>query len=191
MTQTEALIKRLTPLQFSSPSKIDWTSELGIILDYDLTAQAGCCPVCPSRGGSSKSGHPQTAPVPQQQQIDRLVAADFQHDRPTTGDKSTPPIKELPSAAESIPGLCCEDEKTPPPVPTHEPNKLLLKGVYRGQVLTREVPVDIHRVPHNTALEYPRPSKGTPITRPGRPEAPDNFSEDKACSPSWSTTRAC
>jgi hypothetical protein len=173
VTQAEALIKRLTPLQFSSPSKIDWTSELGITLDYDLTAQGEVLPGYPILWRVIESESP-TKPLQfvNSSESDRLVAADFGGD--ATGDK---PIKEnfrLPLVNSRL----AEDEKTPPPLPTRETNKLLLKGVYRGQVLTREVPVDIHRVPHNTALDYPRPPKGA-ITVQGDPRLLTTFSEDK------------
>jgi hypothetical protein len=153
----ETQVQRLAGLEFSTPNRVDWTSELSITLDYSLTAQTEVLPGYPVlwRVIESEAAN-KPLRVANGGESDRMVAADFGIDRPAAEKATVKADFRLPLENQRLP----EDEEKPPPVPTREPNVVLLKGIYRGQVLHRPVPVDVHRVPHNTALEYPRPTKG-------------------------------
>ncbi|MBL8798359.1 MAG: hypothetical protein JNM56_30975 [Planctomycetia bacterium] len=148
VNQVRALIKA-EPLRVTSPELVHWTSEQSLDFPYVLEHAAEVLPGYPVLWRAVEGGSADDPPLglAQGKPNDRFVAN-------ALGDE--PPQRSTPFPIAAVDRWLVRDEAKPPEVPTREPAKVILKGVFRGQEINRPIDVALHRVPHRTAVAFPR-----------------------------------
>jgi hypothetical protein len=148
VNQLRALIKA-EPLRVTSAEQVDWTSEQSLEFQYVLEHAVEVLPGYPVLWRAIESGNADDAALGLMQgsPTDRFVAN-------ALGDE--PPQRSTPFRIGAVDRWLVRDEAKPPDVPTREPARVILKGVFRGQEINQPILVTLHRVPNRTAIAYPR-----------------------------------